>query len=352
VRNRTISGTDLVAAFEDALRLRLPESWTLATERESRMPPGRPAALVRLRSPEGVESLLVVVAKSLVEPRGVRAILDQLGRWSEGQPVVVAPFLSPRAREELVDAGAGYADATGNLRLALEKPALFLETTGAAANPWPEQRPLRSLKGPTAARVIRGLCDFRPPYGIREVAERTGASLASVSRVVELADHEALLSREARGPIAIVDWEKLIRRWANDYSFTESNQTATFLEPRGFQALMDKLGSSDWTYAVTGSLTASQVAPIAAPRLATVYVEDLRAAADALELREASTGANVLLVEPLDSVAFERTWEAGGITLAALSQVAADLLTSPGRGSAEADQLLKWMRGNEDAWRA
>ena len=149
-----------------------------------------------------------------------------------------------------------------------------------------------------------------------------------------------------------MDWEKLIRRWANDYSFTESNQTATFLEPRGFQALMDKLGSSDWTYAVTGSLTASQVAPIAAPRLATVYVEDLRAAADALELREASTGANVLLVEPLDSVAFERTWEAGGITLAALSQVAADLLTSPGRGSAEADQLLKWMRGNEDAWRA
>ena len=55
---------------------------------------------------------------------------------------------------------------------------------------------------------------------------------------------------------------------------------------------------------------------------------------------------------PLDSVALERTWEADGVTLAALSQVAADLLTSPGRGPAEAEQLLTWMRGNEEVWRA
>lgn len=352
MRNSLISETALLSTLEDGLRSRLPSSWAVASERQPRTPRGRPDALIRLRSPEGIESVLVVEAKRLVEPRGIPAILDQLRAWPEGRPMIVAPFLSPRAREDLAAAGVGYADATGNLRLALDRPAVFLETVGAASNPWPEERPLRSLKGPTAARVIRGLCDFRPPYGIRELAERTGASPASVSRVAELVDREALLSREARGPISAVDWEKLIRRWATDYSFTESNGTATYLEPRGFQALTDKLASSNLTYAVTGSLTASQVAPVAAPRLAAAYVEDLRAAADALELRETSTGANVLLVEPLDSVAFERTWEAGGVTLAALSQVAADLLTSPGRGPAEAEQLLKWMQGNEDAWRA
>ena len=36
----------------------------------------------------------------------------------------------------------------------------------------------------------------------------------------------------------------------------------------------------------------------------------------------------------------------------ALSQVAADLLTSPGRGPAEAESLLEWMRANETEWRA
>jgi hypothetical protein len=352
MRNTKISGTELISSLEEQLRMKLPSSWTIVVEREPRTPRGRPDALVRLSNPEGVESVLLVESKNLVEPRAVSAILDQLRRWPEGQPVVVAPFLSRRAREELIEAGAGYADATGNLRLALERPALFLETTGAASNPWPEERPLRSLKGPTAARVVRALCDLRPPYGVRELAERAGASPASVSRVVELVDREALLTREPRGPISGVDWPRLIRRWTNDYSFTESNRTTTFLEPRGLQALTDKLTNSPLGYAVTGSIAASKVAPVAPARLAAIYVDDVAEIADALGLREAETGANVLLAEPLDLVVFDRTWEAGGTTLAALSQVAADLLTSPGRGPAEADELLRWMEQNEESWRA
>ena len=149
-----------------------------------------------------------------------------------------------------------------------------------------------------------------------------------------------------------MDWAGLIRRWMEDYSFTASNRTATFLEPRGLQALLDKLAGSPSTYAVTGSLAANQVAPAAPARLAAIYVDDVAEMAGALGLREAETGANVLLAEPFDSVVFERTWAAGGITLAALSQVAADLLTSPGRGPAEADELLRWMEQNEDSWRA
>jgi hypothetical protein len=266
--------------------------------------------------------------------------------------MVIAPFLSPRAREELVAAGAGYADATGNLRVALERPALFLETSGAASNPWPEERPLRSLKGPTAARVVRAFCDLRPPYGIRELAERAGASPASVSRVAELVDREALLTRELRGPITWVDWQRLIRRWTNDYSFIESNRITAFLEPRGLQALTDRLANSRLSYAVTGSLPASKVAPVAPARLAAIYVDDIAEMAGVFELRQAETGANVLLAEPLDSVAFERTWDADGITFAAPSQVAADLLTSPGRGPAEAEEFLRWMEQNEDSWRA
>ena len=50
-------------------------------------------------------------------------------------------------------------------------------------------------------------------------------------------------------------------------------------------------------------------------------------------------------------VAFERTWDQAGITYAALPQVAVDLMTSPGRGPAEAAALIEWMEENEDAWR-
>jgi hypothetical protein len=41
-----------------------------------------------------------------------------------------------------------------------------------------------------------------------------------------------------------------------------------------------------------------------------------------------------------------------GITIAALSQIAADLMTSPSRGPNEAEALMQWMQENEDAWRA
>ena len=53
-----------------------------------------------------------------------------------------------------------------------------------------------------------------------------------------------------------------------------------------------------------------------------------------------------------DDIVFERTSTKGGVTVAALSQVAADLLTSPGRGPNEAEALMDWMQQNEGAWRA
>jgi hypothetical protein len=307
--------------------------------------------LLRLRAPSGEEATLVVQSKATVEPRRVRDIVSSVSVAPDSCVLVLAPFLSLRAREELVGAGAAYADATGNLRIALDKPAVFIETTGASSNPEPEDRPLRSLKGPSAGRVVRALCDFRPPYGVRELAARAGASPASVSRVVDLAGREALLERGARGEITNVDWAALIRRWTQDYAFATSNHATTFLEPRGLDELMRKLTRAE-AYAVTGSLPAAALAPVAAPRLAAVYVENAAQASQQLELRAAEAGSNVVLLEPFDSVVFDRTWSRDGITYAALSQVAADLRTGPGRAPAEGTELLKWMGENEDAWRA
>ncbi|MEO5919448.1 MAG: hypothetical protein ABIQ17_07810 [Candidatus Limnocylindrales bacterium] len=50
-------------------------------------------------------------------------------------------------------------------------------------------------------------------------------------------------------------------------------------------------------------------------------------------------------------MAFERAWEREGIRYAALAQVAADLLTSPGRSPSQAEALIEWMKANEHAWR-
>jgi hypothetical protein len=112
-----------------------------------------------------------------------------------------------------------------------------------------------------------------------------------------------------------------------------------------------RLVKSEEAYAVTGSLAAATIAPVASPRLATVWLRDAAEAASRLALRPAQAGANVLLIEPGDEGVFEGTVERDGVRYAAPSQVAADLLTSAGRGPAEGEELITWMRENEGAWR-
>ena len=102
---------------------------------------------------------------------------------------------------------------------------------------------------------------------------------------------------------------------------------------------------------MTGSWAAAEVAPVAPPRLLLVYVERPRDVEKTYDLRPADVGANVALLTPFDEVVFERTSMKNGVTIAAISQVAADLLTSPGRGPNEAEALMQWMQENEDAWR-
>lgn len=121
-----------------------------------------------------------------------------------------------------------------------------------------------------------------------------------------------------------------------DYRVTESNVLSSYLEPRGLAALGPRMSKLE-RYAVTGSLAGSGIAPA---RLAMIYVDDVERAAEALELVPTEAGANVWLLEPYDSVVFERTQslpfapapEKLTVTAAAPSQVVADLMTSPGRG--------------------
>ncbi|MGQ0679955.1 MAG: type IV toxin-antitoxin system AbiEi family antitoxin [Actinomycetota bacterium] len=354
--NKALSETELLRMFTEALKSRLPEAWNaFLNVQPVRGRPGsgwRPDALLEIEGPEGQRTTLIVKFKRRIDPKDVPAVLDQMRRYGPADALVVAPFLSPRTRERLAEAGAAYADATGNWRLALDRPALFIERWGADANPWPDERPLRSLKGPTAGRVMRALCDFKPPYGVRDLAERSQTPLASVARVVELLDREAIVKRKSRGPIESVDWPGLLRRWAQDYAFTKSNRTETFLNPRGTIALLDKLRDLDSRYAVTGSLAAAKLATVAPARLAQVYVTSLSDAAAQLDLRLAESGANVILAEPFDDVVFDRTTNRDEVSYAAASQVAADLFTSPGRGPTEGNALIAWMEQNEEAWRS
>jgi hypothetical protein len=352
-----MSERQLIAEAIAAVGKRLPASWKLT--RSVGAEQGRGVdAIAEIRAPNGATSVCLFEAKNQIVPRdvswSVRQLKNLARQWPNQQvtPILVSRFLSPRTRERLEEEGIGYVDLAGNIRLVGESPALFLYERSADRSPWPDERPTRYLRGPKAGRVVRALCDYRPPRGVRELAMKTGTDAGYVSRVIALLEREDLVSRLRRGPITQVDWPALIRRWAQDYSPMVSERMTPCLAPRGVTTLLERLRTSSLRYAVTGSFAASKFAPVAAPRLITCYVDERANAISTLELRATDSGANVLLVEPFDSVVYERVMKRDDVTLAALSQVAADLFTGPGRSPAEADALLRWMGENEDVWRS
>jgi hypothetical protein len=358
MRNTVDLDNRLIYRAIDELSARLPADWRTEVEFEPTRSDRVLDAFLKLCAPDRTCGTLILEAKNRLEPRDVSKIADQLagyGRLSDGEvavPVLVAPFLSSRTRERLEERAVGYIDLTGNVRVALDHPALFVHTTGAERDPRREERPARTLKGAKAGRIVRALCDFVPPVGVRELAEKARTDPGYVSRVFTLLEREDLIRRESRGPVTDVDWQGLIHRWTEDYSLFGSNRTSSYLEPRGLDSLLYKVRNSDFRYAVTGSLGSASVAPVAPARLAVLFVDYIEDAAERLALRPAEVGANVILAEPFDPVVYERDRELDGITYAAPSQNAADLLTSPGRGPNEAEELMDWMARNEGAWRS
>lgn len=339
--NMAIEDNMLVREGLQELRRRLPPGWS-ATPQDG--------AAVEVAAPDRRTGELVLEVRARLAPKDVRPLADRLAE-EPATPVVVAPFLTENTRVRLRERDVGYLDLTGNVRIVLPEPGLFIETQGASEDPNREERPARSLRGAKAGRVVRALVELKTPPGVRELAALTKIDAGYVSRVLSFLDSEALITRVGRGRIEIVDWPALLRRWAQEAPLDTRARLRTFLEPRGLSTLQARLAKLDGSYAITGSLAAAIIAPLSPARLATLWVPDTNAAATSLALRPADAGANVVLAEALDDTVFDDVVQRDGLWYAAPAQVAVDLLTSPGRGPQEGEELIDWMKTNEDEWR-
>lgn len=349
---------EMIGTVEAMLRDRLPANWGVAVERPDGSPVWSSDALLRLRAPSGSTLAVAVEVKRLVEPRDVPRLRERLNRELDRGVhtvgLVAARYLSPSVRTQLIEAGLSFADATGNLHLRADEPAVFVADRGADSDPWRGRgRPLGTLKGAPAAQVVRALLDRRGPWKIRQLIDASNASTGSVYRVVEFLESEALLVRDDRGLMHVPDWSKLLRRWSEDYQFLSTNAVTRWIAPRGVESairLASESGQDD--YAVTGSVAAASWAPYAPARSIMAFTSNPTATAERWGLRPTETGANILLAAPqYPALVAGVTRRADGLVIAATAQVAADLLNGPGRAPNEAEELMDWMKTNESIWR-
>ncbi|MGI8869593.1 MAG: type IV toxin-antitoxin system AbiEi family antitoxin [Mycobacteriales bacterium] len=332
----------------------LPPGWS--AELEAGVGSPAPDAVLALRGPRGQSATFAIEAKQSLDGRNLPGALSQIRTYvsaiRDTQPMVVARYLSPPVRDTLTAQRVSYADATGNIRIASAKPALFLRDVGAASDPWRGRgRPRGSLRGGPAAWIVRALVDYLPPYTVPRLASAAETSVAAAYRVVDYLAEETLLERRPRGPIVDVQWRAVLTRWSSDYEYQATNRATSYLSARGIDAALARLASANTRCAVTGSFAAQAYAPYAPPRTLTLYADDRDSLAAELDLRPLESGANVLIAEPRYDVVYERSESFAGVTITSASQTAVDLMTGPGRGPAEADALLDWMSSHEPTWR-
>jgi len=355
--NKPKNDSQILRQCEVILKNVLPPTWRMTTTYEPLRTSGLVDALFIVTSPSGEQVTYVVEARRQSTTRNLLNAVEQINRYldngrEEGRGLIATRYLSPRSREVLRELGVSYVDTTGNVRLRSDSPGLFIELQGADKDPWPDDTPLRSIAGRGAGRAMRALIDSRPPYGVRELSAKTNVPAATLSRVIDLLEKDALLERDKDGGVLNVNWMDAIRRWSEDYELRKSNTVESYLEPRGVESLLPRLSEAKSRYAITSSLAAKWFEPVAPTRTAIIYVDNSAEFASELGLRPAVSGSNVTLAEPYDKVVFERTMIFNELIVASPSQIAVDLMTGSGREPNEGEELLLWMDRNQDVWRS
>ncbi|WP_158842438.1 type IV toxin-antitoxin system AbiEi family antitoxin [Saccharothrix deserti] len=348
---------------EQALQSALPSGWRVHSRREVRVetPRGivRPDLIVAITAPDGTGSEVLIEVKRTAVPRDVANVAARLNAlaYPAGGRMLVAEFVSPATRAYLDQVGMGWFDPTGNMRLRLDKPAVFIDRAGAdrGGTRDPAERLLKSLRGSAAAKVVLELLETALPVGVRELAGRARVGPATSARVLELLDRDAAIVRSDDGSVTTVRKRALVDRWTADYSVMKHNEVMTTLDPRGVSHAMNALSTAKARITVTGSAAARAylpegVTPVSPLVSLSLYAEDPMGLLRQLGLKKVERGMNVLVMQPYDEVVHAKARLVGGLRCAAPAQVVADLLTGPGRSGEEAEQLMAALAVTDPGW--
>jgi len=347
------------------LRDLLPDDWDTHAETFTNLGSGDIGVdgRVQVVTPNGEVAEFLIEVKRVLNRRDIGVVARRLGEATDALPaqgLVMARYISPPLQELLQDLNLSYVDTTGNVMVTARRPALVLRDRGLSHDPYRGPgRPRATLKGEPAAKLVRTLVREKRAWSARELVAASQVSTGATYRVLEYLQEEELIARTPDKRFEVTDWARLLRRWSRDYSFVDNAQTYQFIAPRGVPSLLNKLASDNdpgFRYAVTGSVAAAEWAPYAPARAAFIYTDNLDEAAQKWRLYPAdpstAEAANVVLGEPEYPVVFDNTSQAeAGYTIAAIEQVAVDLLSGPGRNPAEGEELIEWMQAHESAWR-
>jgi hypothetical protein len=301
---------------------------------------------------------LVCEVKSDGNPRHVPLALLELGQrvasiGTDATPVLIAPYLSPKAQELCKTFGTGYLDLEGNAKLVFD--SVFIERH-VATKPATERRELKSIFKPKAAQVLRTMLrDPQHTWRVTELAEAAGVSLWHVSNV-----RTALLDRDWAGldpgGLFLTAPDALLDAWRDVYDPPVGVRTEfyTTLHGKAFEEAVRRAPCIDDQAgnAVLASFSAAQwLAPYARTGSHFFYTDEtgLDLLKQTLKLSPAAKGANIIVSRLSDKGIFRDTVEPSpGIFCTSPVQTYLDLSCAGERGVEAAEHLrlqkLNWSK--------
>lgn len=354
MRNISIRETLWVSEAVRSLAALLPAVWRLDSGPARPEEGKRGDEVVALIGPDGTGVRFILEAWRSGTPTGLLlATLREKAMASSLPLLFVSDYIGPGLREALVSEGISYVDATGWVRITSDVPLILLTGEGAAKSPRSgKSAAVVRLNGVAANRIICTLCADELPLGVRDLASIADVSPGSVSKLLPTLVREGLVDRDVRGAVVATRRRALIRRWTRDYSYPKSNgSVGYFITPRGLDRTLGRLADLSVPVTVTGSAAARRLLPegttsVVPLRLLALYTTDPKVLADELGLvpAEPATANTVVAVPQNGAVLTDRS--------APVGLVLADLLTLPGRGDAEAEQLMDTFARTDQAWEA
>lgn len=297
--------------------------------------------------------------KSNGQPRIVRGAAYQLLHLAKSDrldtddvtPVIVAPYLSPAARDVCRDMGICYLDFEGNCWL--QFGTVFIDHRGPTKAKT-ERRELRSIFAPKSAQVIR--CMIREPYRAWRLADLAQVSKVSIGHVSNI--KRALIDQEwaesTPDGLRLIQPDALLDEWRDAYAPPHGRELSfhTILHGSQLKAAIGEAlrTANDHGAAMLASFSAADwLAPYARTPSEFFYADEaaLRCLREKLDLRPVEQGGNIKITVPDDHDLFlDKVVPAAGITCTSPVQTFLDMSSQGSRGVEAADHLrrllLKW----------
>ena len=338
---------EVLAQGEEAIRYcldRVPFLKIRSVQVEPMLRGGRPDLITLVEAPSGQYNL-VIEAKSSGQPRIARQALDQLKSYGQFipncYPVFLAPYIADAAAKLCEQEGVGYIDLAGNCRLAFGQ--IFIEQRGRE-NPYSEKRLLKSLYSPKSERILRVLLTARQySWKVEELSRDADVSLGLVSKVKNLLEDREWLAPRTSG-IRLRNPEDALREWAREYRYAK-HQTRDFYSFASGPELEEMVAGAAETcglrIALTGFSAAVRYAPAVRYQRSMIYcMGEPSRIAQALDLKQVSSGANLTLIQPYDEGVFYAAQERDGLPVVSPIQTYLDLMKQAARGEEAAEVLL------------